>query len=126
MSDITIGLAFAISSLLPVLLAFSLRYLRHTYRRLRNLDELEAAQRRARIAHKMTCTAKEAAKASAEQLNACRALLAVTMRERDYHERACTHLAGKIIQLEREKRHQRLMARTWLTRTIINRKVGEN
>lgn len=126
MNELHIGLAFIFSSALPVLLAFAWRYLRQAYRRLRNLDELAAAQRQARIALRMSCISQEAAKASREQLAVCRGLLAVTMRERDHHERACTHLAGKIIQLEREKRHQRLMARTWLTRTILSRKVGEN
>lgn len=126
MNELHIALAFILSSALPVLLALSWRSLRTAWRRLRNLDAVEDAQRQARIAMKMACTSQEAAKASQEQLAVCRGLLATVMRERDYHERACTHLAGKIIALEREKRHQRLMARTWLTRTILSRKVGEN
>lgn len=124
--ELTVGLAFILSSALPVALALLWRGGSAAWRRLRNLDELESAERGQRIAIKMACTAQDAATASQEQLTACRALLAVTMRERDYQERTCAHLAGKIIQLERERRHQRLMARTWLTRTIEPRKVSEN
>lgn len=126
MNELHIALAFVLSSALPVLLALSWRSLRHAYRRLRNLDALEDAQRQARIAHKMTMQAQEAARACRSQLAACRAVLEEAIRERDLHKAQVAHLAGRVIEHERRRKQERLMARTWLTRTIISRKVSEN
>lgn len=117
--ELAVGLFFILLSALPVLLALS-------WRRLRNLDALESAQRQARIAIKMACESQEVAKASQEQLTVCRGLLATVMRERDHNERAVEVLARKLARIEQERRRERAMARTWLTRTIIDRKVSEN
>lgn len=124
--ELTVGLAFILSSAFPVALALLWRGGSATWRRLRNLDALEDARRQTRIAIKMTCESQEAAKASQEQLAICRGLLATTMRDRDYHERAVEVLARKLARVESERRRERAMARTWLTRTIIDRKVSEN
>lgn len=117
--ELTIGFIFILAAALPALGVLG-------WRRLRNLDALEAAQRQARIAIKMACESQEVAKASQAQLAVCRGLLAVAMRERDYQEMAVDVLARKLARLEQERRHERAMARTWLTRTITDRKVSEN
>lgn len=124
--DLIIGLAFILSSALPVALALLWRGGSTAWRRLRNLDELEDARRQARIAVKMACTSQDAARVSQEQLTVCRGLLATVMRERDYHERAVEVLARKLARVESERRKEKHAMRYWLTRTIEPRKVSEN
>ena len=124
--ELTVGLAFILSSAFPVALALLWRGGSTAWRRLRNLDALERAERGQRIAIKMACESQEAARASQMQLAVCRGLLATTMRERDYHERAVEVLARKLARMESERRRERAMARTWLTRTVFDRKVSEN
>lgn len=96
------------------------------YRRLRNLDRLENALRHQRVAMHLVSVSQQTLKASQEQLAACRALLAVTMRERDHYQRALDHLAKKVVVMERQRRQERIASRYWLTRTIMQRKVSEN
>lgn len=96
------------------------------YRRLRNLDRLDAAQRSQRVALQMASQAQAQAVAGQEQLAACRAVLAVTMRERDHYQTAVDALARKVATLEQQRRRERLLSRYWLTRTIHRRKVSEN
>lgn len=124
--ELTVGLAFILSSALPVALALLWRGGGAAWRRLRNQDELERAERGQRIAIKMACESQEAAKASQEQLTVCRGLLATTMSERDYHERAVEVLARKLARVESERRKEKHALRYWLTRTIEPRKVSEN
>lgn len=124
--ELTVGLAFILSSALPVLLALLWRGGSAAYRRLRNLDAIERAERGQRIAIKMACTAQDVATASQEQLTVCRGLLATTMRDRDYHERAVEVLARKLARIESERRKEKHAMRYWLTRTIEPRKVSEN
>lgn len=124
--ELTVGIAFILSSVLPVALALLWRGGSAAWRRLRNQDELERAERGQRIAIKMACTSQEAAKASQEQLTVCRGLLAAVMRERDYHERAVEVLARKLARIESERRKEKHALRYWLTRTIEPRKVSEN
>lgn len=126
MNELHIGLAFILSSLIPVSLALAWRSLRAAYRRLRNLDALEAAERGQRIARKMAFEAQSQIVGGRLQLAACRAVLEETLGERDHYKRQVAHLAGRVIELERKRREERLMARTWLTRTILFRKVSEN
>lgn len=118
-SELIVGLVFLLAAAVPSMLVLF-------WRRLRNLAALESAKRQARIAVRMACTAQEAAAVSGEQLAACRVLLVEAMQERDQYQRTAAHLAGKIIELERQRRHDRLMARTWLTKTVGVRKVSEN
>ena len=125
-NELTVGLAFILSSAIPVLLAVLWRGGGAAWRRLRNWNRIEQAERSQRIAIKMACTSQDAARASQEQLAACRGLLATTMRDRDYHERAVEVLARKLARIESERREERAMARTWLTRTVFDRKVSEN
>ena len=96
------------------------------YRRLRNLDALNAAQRHQRIAVQMAMQAQSELRAVAEQLAACRAVLAITMRQRDDYEAAIEVLARKLAHLKEEQRRQRLNSRYWITRTIRPQKVSEN
>lgn len=124
--ELTVGLAFILSSALPVALALLWRGGSAAWRRLRNLDELESAERGQRIAVKMACASQEAARASQEQLAVCRGFLATVMRERDYHERAVEVLARKLARVESERRREKHAMRYWLTRTIEPRKVSEN
>lgn len=124
--DLTIGLAFILSSALPVALALLWRGGSAAWRRLRNLDELERAERGQRIAIRMACESQETAKASQEQLTVCRGLLAAVMRDRDYHERAVEVLARKLARVESERRREKHALRYWLTRTIEPRRVSEN
>jgi hypothetical protein len=126
MNELHIGLAFMASPVLPVAVALSWRGLRHAYRRLRNLDALEDAERGRRIARKMAFEAQTQIVGGRLQLAACRAVLEETMRERDHYRAQAAHLAGRVIELERKRREERLAARTWLTRTILSRKVSEN
>lgn len=117
--DILGALALAILTALPVSLVAG-------YRRLRNLDRLEAALRSQRIAMHLVSVSQQTVKASQEQLAVCRSLLATTMRERDHYEKAVDHLARKLAVLERQRRQERVASRYWLTRTIMQRKVSEN
>lgn len=119
MGDIAVGLALLVSSAIPSLAVLF-------WRRLRSLDALEAAERGQRIARKMTFEAQSQIVGGRLQLAACRAVLEETMRERDHYKRQVAQLAGKVIELERKRREERFMARTWLTRTIRDRKVSEN
>lgn len=100
------------------------------YRRLRNLDALEVAQRHQRIAIQVAAQAQQQgqmqAQAATEQLVACRAVLAVVMRQRDDYERAIEVLARKVADLKEQRRQERLTRRYWLTRTIKPQKVSEN
>lgn len=124
--ELTVGLAFILSSALPVLLAVLWRGGSAAWRRLRNWDALEQAERGQRIAIRMACSSQDAARASQEQLMVCRGLLVVAMRDRDYHERAVEVLAGKLALVESERRQEKHAMRYWLTRTIEPRKVSEN
>lgn len=119
MSDLAIGFAFIVSSAIPSLFVLA-------WRRLRNLEALERAERSQRIARKMAFAAQSEIVGGRLQLAACRAVLEEAMRERDHYRAQVAHLAGKVVDLERRRREERLMARTWLTRTIISRKVSEN
>ena len=107
-----------------------MHWLTYLYRRLRNLDALEVAQRHQRIALGMMMQAQQQgqmqAQAATEQLAACRAVLAVVMRQRDDYERAVEVLAHKVADLKEQRRQERLARRYWLTRTITPQKVSEN
>lgn len=96
------------------------------YRRLRNIDRIEAGQRRERVALRMVVEAQQQANASAEQLQACRAVLAVVMRQRDDYEKAVEVLAHKLADLKQQRRRERQYLRFWLTRTIRPQKVSWN
>lgn len=115
MLKLAIIAAFIASSLLPALLLVA-------YRRLRNLDRLEAALRSQRIALRMACTAQEQAQASALQLAACRTVLAQTIDDRDYYRRSCAVMAARVIEEERARQRDRY----WLEDAIKTRKVSEN
>lgn len=102
-----------------------MQWLIYLYRRLRNLDALEAALRQAqdalrhqRIALGMATQAMTQAQAAEAQLAACRAVLAVTMRQRDDYEKAVEVLAHKLADLKMQRRKERRYLRFWLTRTI--------
>lgn len=93
-------------------------WLTSLYRWLRNHDQVEAAQRHQRIALGMAAQAATQAQATEMQLAACRAVLAVTMRQRDDYERAIEVLARKLADLKEQRRRERRYLRFWLTRTI--------
>ena len=109
-----------------------MRSLIHLYRKLRNLDRLDEAQRHARIAIGMMCRSHQDAEASRKQLASsqlqlatCRGLLATTMRERDQFEAALDHACHELAIMKRTRRQERKNSRLWLTRcTAFN--VGEN
>lgn len=119
MADVLVGLALGVLATLPAALVT-------LWRRLRNLDRLEAAHRHQRIAIGMVAQATEQTKAVTEQLVACRAVLAVTMRQRDDYERAVEVLARRLADLKAERRRERLQLRFWITRTIRPQKVSDN
>lgn len=95
-----------------------MQWLKFLYRRLRNLDALEDARRHQRIALSMAAQATTQAQAAEAQLGACRAVLAVTMRQRDDYERAVEVLAHKLADLKIQRRRERRYLRYWITRTI--------
>lgn len=68
--------------------------LRRWYRRLRNLDRVEATEM---------------------QLAACRALLAVTMRDRDHALAAFDQACSETVQLRLRYRRQQKALRIWMT-----------
>lgn len=126
MAEFLIGIALGLLSALPAMAVT-------VYRRLRNLDALEAALRQAQDAHRhqrialgMAAQATTQAQAAEAQLAACRAVLGVTMRQRDDYERAVEVLARKLADLKQERRRERQYLRFWITRTIKPQKVSEN
>lgn len=66
----------------------------------------------------MAAQATTQAQATEAQLGACRAVLAVTMRQRDDYERAVEVLAHKLADLKAQRRRERRHLRYWITRTI--------
>lgn len=120
-------------------LAELLRHTRRLYRRLRNLDRLEAAQvlaaqaqREARaawlaasMAQDAQVRAAQAQQASFAQLAANRSLLTTTMRERDRYRGALQRVTGELRQQRAKQRAERDNSRLWITRcTAVN--VREN
>lgn len=95
-----------------------MHWLNVLYRRLRNYHQVEAVQRRERIALHMVVEAQQRANATEAQLAACRAVLAVTMRQRDDYEKAVEVLAHKLADLKLQRRRERRYLRFWLTRTV--------
>lgn len=102
-----------------------MQWLKYLYRRLRNLDALDAARRQInealrhqRIALLMATESQQQMTATREQLAACRGLLAVVMRQRDDYETAVEVLAHKLADLKIQRRRERRYLRFWLTRTI--------
>ena len=93
-------------------------WLTNLYRWLRNTDRIEAAQRRERVVLRMVVEAQRRANATEAQLAACRAVLAVTMRQRDDYEKAVEVLAHKLADLKMKRKRERRHLRYWLTRTI--------
>lgn len=106
------------------------------FRRLFGFQQLAEAQRQTRIAlaalRQAQGPAAELVEAQAaivagrEQLAACRALLAVVMRERDTYEQVVEALAREVERLEQQRQRERQASRFWLTRTIEPQKVREN
>lgn len=96
------------------------------FRRLLGFQQLAEAQRQTRIALAMVGEAQAAIVAGREQLAACRALLAVVMRERDTYEQVVEALAREVERLEQQRQRERQASRFWLTRTIEPQKVREN
>jgi len=92
-------------------------WLTSLYRRLRNTDQIEAARRRERVALRMVVEAQQKTQAATEQLRACRAVLAYTMRQRNDYEKAVEVLAHKLANLKTQRRRERQYLRYWLTRT---------
>lgn len=110
-----------------------MQWLMYLYRRLRNRDRLDDAQRRERIALRMAAMAQEAATASASQLAVCRGLLATVMGERDDYQTAVDALALQLaavkeelasLREERFQEHQQM--RFWITRTVSPQKGSWN
>ena len=66
----------------------------------------------------MVVEAQRRANATEAQLAACRAVLAVTMRQRDDYEKAVEVLAHKLADLKMKRKRERRHLRYWLTRTI--------
>lgn len=66
----------------------------------------------------MAAQAMTQAQAAEAQLAACRAVLAVTMRQRDDYEKAVEVLAHKLADLKMQRKRERRHLRYWLTRTI--------
>lgn len=64
--------------------------------------------------------------ATLEQLAACRAVLAATMKERDRYDDALRLACEQIVDLRREREAERVAARFWITRTIAPQEVSEN
>lgn len=102
-----------------------MHWLNYLYRRLRNLDRLEVAQRQAQEAHRhqriallMATESQQQTTATREQLAVCRGLLAVVMRQRDDYEKAVEVLARKLADVKVQRRRERRYLRYWLTRTI--------
>lgn len=108
--------------------------LRHTrlYRRLRNLDRLEAAQvlaaqaqREARAAWLAASMAQEIAQASLAQLTANRRLLATTMRERDRYRVGLQRVTAELRRQRAKRWEERHNSRLWITRCTATN-VREN
>ena len=91
-------------------------YLSHLWSRWRNLDRLAAAHRATKEAQCAAIEAQCAAEASREQLAVGRAMLAVTMRERDHLEAALQRVAGDLARLKAKQRHELRASRLWVTR----------
>lgn len=70
--------------------------------------------------------ATEAARALTEQLAACRALLAVTMGERDQAQAALELAEQELRRLNVQQRERRDADRYWITRTVTPREVSRN
>jgi hypothetical protein len=66
----------------------------------------------------MAIEAQQQANAAAAQLQACRAVLAVVMRQRDDYEKAVEVLAHKLADAKLQRRRERQYLRFWITRTI--------
>ena len=100
-------------------------YLCQRLRRWRNLDALGEAQTSALQAQAAALEALGCAQASREQLAVCRALLAVTMRERDTAQAAMQRIAGDLARLKAKQRRELRESRLWVTRCrAVN--VSEN
>lgn len=52
------------------------------------------------------------------QLAACRTVLVTTLREKTNAEGALTRTYSRLAQLKRQRRHEKTLLRTWLTRCI--------
>lgn len=116
-----------------------LTYLHRLYRRLRNLDHLEAAQvlaaqaqREARaawlaasMAQDAQVRAAQAQQASFAQLAANRSLLTTTMRERDRYRSALRRVTGELRRQRAKQRTERDNSRLWITRCTATN-VREN
>lgn len=64
--------------------------------------------------------------ATLEQLAACRAVLAATMKERDQYQDALWRACEELVDMRREREAERVAARFWITRTIAPQEVSEN
>lgn len=74
----------------------------------------------------MVVEAQKRAQATEAQLHACRAVLAVAMRQWDDYEQAVEVLAHKLADLKVQRRRERQYLRFWITRTIKPQKRSWN
>lgn len=93
--------------------------------RWRNLDALAAAQLRTAYALRDAQRAQEQAEASQQQLAVSRALLAVTMRERDQAQANLQRMGSDLAWLVAKQRSERRNSRLWVTRCSGNN-VSQN
>lgn len=90
--------------------------LRRLWRAWRNLDNLAAAHHATLEAQAAALQALAATQASREQLAVSRAMLAVTMRERDLAQAAMQRVAGDLARMRAKQRRELRESRLWVTR----------